>query len=125
MITRGCSCRCMVSGALGITTDLQTLTSSFSNCGNRCVCVAPFCERRTLTAVKTKTMMTTRQTEIIFIPISQGILCNACSQDTSSWVSNPQTPGPKSPGPKLLDPNPWTQTIGPKPLDGCPTFATV
>ena len=28
MITRGCSWRCMVSGAFGMTTDFQTLTSS-------------------------------------------------------------------------------------------------
>src|SRR5260370_41891367 len=67
MMTRGCSCRCMVSGALGITTDFQTLTSSFSNCGNRCVCVALFCERRTLTAVKTRTTITTRRITNIFI----------------------------------------------------------
>src|SRR5712672_2328601 len=71
MMTQGCSCRCMVSGALGITTDFQTLTSSFSNCGNRCVCVAPFCERTTPTAAKTKTMMTTRLTENIFIVASR------------------------------------------------------
>ena len=35
----------MVSGAFGITTDFHTFTSSLSNCGNRWVWVALFCER--------------------------------------------------------------------------------